>query len=249
MKGLLLTILLVIYLLLIVVWAILVVVAMGVVLLFTFPFDKERKAILALSRPAARMVYLLSPVWRVTVEGRENVVPGKRYVITVNHQSFFDIPLAFFLPIWKFKFVSKVEVKKIPAIGWILGMRGDIAIRRGTSGAATAVMTEGGEHLKVGTSVLLFPEGTRTKDGEIHRYKDGAFRLAAESGTDILPCVMYGTRGLFNGKRLQPRRLVIRILDPIASERVVSMPAREIAEEVRACSEEALADIRRNAKK
>lgn len=248
MKGLFLTILLVIYLLLIVVWAILSVVVMAVVLLFTFPFDKERKAILALSRPVARMVYLFSPVWRVKVEGREKVVPGKRYVITSNHQSFFDIPLAFFLPVWKFKFVSKVEVKKIPAIGWILGMRGDITIRRGTSSAATAVMTQGSEHLKAGTSVLLFPEGTRTKDGEIHRYKDGAFRLAAENGVDLLPCVMYGTKGLFRGKRLQPRRLVIRILDPIPSERVASMHAKDIAEEVRARSAEALADIRRKTK-
>ena len=248
MKGLLLTILLVIYLLLIVTWAIISVVVMAVVLLFTFPFDKERKAILALSRPVARMVYLLSPVWRVKVEGRERVVPGRRYVITCNHQSFFDIPLAFFLPVWKFKFVSKVEVKKIPAIGWILGMRGDIAIRRGTSGAATAVMTQGAEHLAAGTSVLLFPEGTRTKNGEVHRYKDGAFRLAADSGVDILPCVMYGTKGLFKGKRLQPRRLVIRILDPIPAERVASMPAREIAEEVRALTAEALADIKQRRK-
>lgn len=243
MKRIFLTILFVLYLPVIVLLAVISAVVIGVVLLFTFPFDKERKVILALSRPVAQMVYLLSPVWRVRVEGAEKVVPGKPYVITVNHQSFFDIPLCFFLPVWKYKFVSKVEVRKIPAIGWILGMRGDIAIRRGTSSAATAVMTEGAAHLKAGVSVLIFPEGTRTKDGEIHRYKDGAFRLAAESGVEILPCVMCGTKGLFAGGRLNPRRLVLRILDPIPSEKVTSTPTRELAEQVRCLSVEAFDEL------
>lgn len=244
MKRLFLTLLLVIYMLMIVVVAIVTVVVMAVALLFTLPFDKERKAVMAISRPAAQSVYHLSPVWRVRVEGRENYDPSKTYVITSNHTSFFDIPLAFFLPVRKFKFVSKVEVRKIPAIGWMLGMRGDVAIRRGTSGAAQAVMSEGTAHLKAGTSMFLFPEGTRTKDGKVGRYKDGAFRLAAENGVEILPCVMEGTKGLFKGKCLRPRTLTVKILEPISVEMVTSMSTRELAEEVRNRSMAALTEVR-----
>jgi 1-acyl-sn-glycerol-3-phosphate acyltransferase len=237
-------ILLGIYIIAIVIWAILSLVMMFVALVISLPFDKERKPVLALSRLVARMVYILSPVWRVKVVGGEKLDPKQTYVLTANHQSFFDIPLAFFLPVWNFKFVSKVEVRNIPAIGWMLGMRGDIAIKRGTSSAAVAVMEEGTKHLKAGTSIFIFPEGTRTKDGNIHRYKDGAFRLAQENGVAIAPCVLDGTKGLFKGGRLNSRRLVVRILDPIPAERVAATPARELAEQVRALSVEALAEVR-----
>ncbi|MBR5830417.1 MAG: 1-acyl-sn-glycerol-3-phosphate acyltransferase, partial [Tidjanibacter sp.] len=194
--------------------------------------------------PVARMVYLFSPLWRVKVEGVENFDPTKRYVVTSNHQSFFDIPLLFFLPLWKFKFVSKIEVRKIPAIGWMLGMRGDIVIRRGTREAATTVMEEGTQHLQAGVSVAIFPEGTRTKDGEVHRFKDGAFRLAQENKVAILPCVMDDTKGLFSASGLNRRNLTIRILPPIEVEEVVNTPARELAERVERITREALAEIR-----
>lgn len=235
---------LVIYLLLIVVWALLALTIMGIATLLSLPFDRERKMVLAISRPVARMVYFFSPLWRVKVEGVENCDPTKRYVVTSNHQSFFDIPLLFFLPLWKFKFVSKIEVRKIPAIGWMLGMRGDIVIRRGTREAATTVMEEGTQHLQAGVSVAIFPEGTRTKDGEVHRFKDGAFRLAQENKVAILPCVMDDTKGLFSASGLNRRNLTIRILPPIEVEEVVGTPARELAERVERITREALAEIR-----
>lgn len=235
---------LVIYLLLIVVWALLALTIMGIATLLSLPFDRERKMVLAISRPVARMVYLFSPLWRVKVEGVENCDPTKRYVVTSNHQSFFDIPLLFFLPLWKFKFVSKIEVRKIPAIGWMLGMRGDIVIRRGTREAATTVMEEGTQHLQAGVSVAIFPEGTRTKDGEVHRFKDGAFRLAQENKVAILPCVMDDTKVLFSARGLNRRNLTVRILPPIEVEEVVNTPARELAERVERITREALAEIR-----
>ena len=236
--------LLVIYLVLIVLWAIISLIVMGIATLLSLPFDKERKMVMALSRWVARMVYLLSPLWSVKVVGAENVDPSQRYVITSNHQSFFDIPLLFFLPVWKFKFVSKIEVRKIPAIGWMLGMRGDIVIRRGTASAATTVMEEGTEHLQAGTSVAIFPEGTRTRDGEIHRFKEGAFRLAQENGVAILPCVMDDTKKLFSVRGLNPRKLVVKILPAISAEEVQQTPAKELAKRVEEMTRKTLAEIR-----
>ena len=237
-------VLLVIYLLVIVLWAIISLVVMGLAALFSLPFDRERRAVLAISRVVARMVYNFSPLWRVRVEGAENVDTSMHYVITSNHQSFFDIPLLFFLPLWKFKFVSKIEVRNIPAIGWMLGLRGDIVIRRGTREAATTVMTEGTQHLQAGVSVAIFPEGTRTKDGEVHRFKDGAFRLAQENNVAILPCVMDDTKRLFSARGLNRRHLTVRILPPISAEEVVATPARELAERVEEMTRTALAEMR-----
>lgn len=237
-------VLLVIYLLVIVLWAIISLVVMGLAALFSLPFDRERRAVLAISRVVARMVYHFSPLWRVRVEGAENVDTSMHYVITSNHQSFFDIPLLFFLPLWKFKFVSKIEVRNIPAIGWMLGLRGDIVIRRGTREAATTVMTEGTQHLQAGVSVAIFPEGTRTKDGEVHRFKDGAFRLAQENNVAILPCVMDDTKRLFSARGLNRRQLTVRILPSISAEEVVATPARELAERVEEMTRTALAEMR-----
>ncbi|MBO7299946.1 MAG: 1-acyl-sn-glycerol-3-phosphate acyltransferase [Tidjanibacter sp.] len=235
---------LVIYLLLILLWAVISLIVMGVATLLSLPFDKERKMVLALSRVVARVVYIASPLWSVRVEGEENVDPTKRYVITSNHQSFFDIPLLFFLPIWKFKFVSKIEVRKIPAIGWMLGMRGDIVIRRGTASAATTLMEEGSEHLQAGTSVAIFPEGTRTRDGEIHRFKEGAFRLAQENGVAVLPCVIDDTKKLFTARGLNPRKLVVKILPAISEQEVQQTPTKELAKRVEEMTRTTLAEIR-----
>ena len=237
-------VLLVIYVLLVVVWAALSLVVMGVATLLSLPFDSERKMVLAISRVVGRGVYCLSPVWRVKVEGVENVDPSKHYVITCNHQSFFDIPLMFFLPLWKFKFVSKIEVRKIPAVGWMLGMRGDIVIRRGTTSAATTLIEEGAEHLQAGTSVAIFPEGTRTKDGQVHHFKEGAFRLAQENGVGILPCVMNYTKGLLSTKGLPSRRLILRVLPPISAEQVAKTTPKEMAKRVEEMTREALIEVR-----
>lgn len=233
-----------IYLVVILVWAIFALVLIALGMLCGLPFDKERKIVMALSRFFARTVFSFAPLWRVKVEGAEKLDPKQTYVITVNHQSFFDIPLSFYLPIKKFKFVSKAEVRRIPIFGLILGMRDDIVIHRGTSAAAVAVMEKGLLHLKAGTSVLFFPEGTRTKDGEVHRFKDGAFRLAQEAGVAIAPCVYEGTKGLLARKRMQPRRLVVRVLDPIPAEVVKQTPAKVLADQVRELTAEALKEVR-----
>ena len=225
------------FLLWIVVWAVLSLVAMSITTLIDLATNKERRLTLQLSYLVARMVYWSCPMWRVKVVGEENMPKdGKPYVITANHQSFFDIPLFFFLPRTKgFKFVSKIEVRKIPAIGWMLGLRDDIVIRRGTASAATCVMEEGTEHLQRGTSVAIFPEGTRSKDNKVHLFKDGAFKLAQTNGVGIVPCVMEGTRGLLTKRGATSRTMVLRILPPIEAEKVQEYAtARELAQHVQA---------------
>lgn len=244
-------ILLIIYVLLIVVLAIVSLVVMSITALIDIARGKERRLTLMVSYVVARAVYWLSPLWRVKVEGRENFpTDNTPHVITANHQSFFDIPLLFFLPVRRgLNYVSKVEVRKIPAVGWMLGLRGDIVIRRGSASAAAAVMEEGSEHLKGGTSVVIFPEGTRSKDSLVHLYKEGGFRLAQECGVGIVPCVIDGTPGLITKKGLQSRTLTIRILPTITPEEVAGQTPRETAKMVQQLTADNLAQIRQTQKK
>lgn len=229
-----------IYLIFIVVWAIISVIMLGITTLIDLLTNKERRLTLWLSYIVARMVYWANPMWRVKVEGKENMPKGKPYVVTANHQSFFDIPLLFFLPaVNGFKFVSKIEVRKIPAIGWMLGLRDDIVIRRGTASAATCVMDEGTEHLQRGTNIVIFPEGTRSKDYKVHLFKDGAFKLAQSNNVGVVPCVIDGTRGLLTKRGVTTRTLTLRILPPIEAEQVKEYEsARELAQHVKALTAE-----------
>ena len=107
------------------------------------------------------------------------------------------------------------------------------------------VIRDGKLWLSRGASVAIFPEGTRSKDGEIHRFKMGAFNLAKEADVDILPVVMTGTGATFKGWRMNwSNRIAIRVLPPVSAERVAASDVKTLAEEVRVNMIEALAALR-----
>jgi 1-acyl-sn-glycerol-3-phosphate acyltransferase len=121
-------------------------------------------------------------------------------------------------------------------MGPLLSIHGDIPIERGNPKQAMAKVSELGKlWLSRGATVAIFPEGTRSKDGEIHRFKSGAFTLAKEAGVPILPVVFHGSDTLFrNGWRLPWRHTFrVDVLDPIPAEVVASMELRELSDMVR----------------
>ncbi len=184
------------------------------------------------------------PGWSLRVSGRENIERGKSYVIVTNHRSMLDIPVIFTLRELWFKWVSKREVYKIPVFGWVLWERSDIAISRGNSASTKEMMERGCGLLSRGVSVSIFPEGTRSRDGEIHRYKDGAFYMAHEAGVGILPCVMDGTDRLFDGWKIARCRVRLVVLPPISAEEVAATEPKEMAKRVQALASEALKKLR-----
>ena len=121
-------------------------------------------------------------------------------------------------------------------------LHGDICIDRGRAAEALEQMVRKG-----GASVAIFPEGTRSKDGEIHRFKAGAFTLAREAGVEILPVVLDGTRTLIRKNLLfnWGNRITIRVLPPIPAERVAATEPHELMTEVHDAMCAALADIRK----
>lgn len=206
---------------------------MVTVFIFTKPFDSQGHYIHFLSRWWTKIPLNLQLGWNIKVDGLENIDKKSAYVIVVNHQSMLDIPLIYHLPL-NFKWVSKREVYYIPIIGWILKMHCDIVIKRGASKDAKKIIIEGGHWLKAGTSIVIFPEGTRTKDGEIGRFKDGAFLLAKSANVAILPCVIDGSATIWESRWSLRRKhqIKVRILPPISQEEVQNTGVRILATKV-----------------
>lgn len=151
----------------------------AVALLLTWPFDKSRRIVHELSRILVRIFYAVPPLWKFRVTGREYIDRRKPYVIVVNHQAGLDIPTLYFVPL-NFRWVSKREVFKVPFFGQFLLLHGDICINRGHATAAMEkVIRDGKLWLSRGASVAIFPEGTRSHDGEIYRFKAGLSRWRA----------------------------------------------------------------------
>lgn len=175
------------------------------------------------------------PTWRRKIEGLENIDKKKSYVIVINHNSMVDILALYFLPL-NFRWVSKREVFRIPYVGQLLTIHGDIAIDRSRGADSMRKVTEDGKMwIGRGASIAMFPEGTRSKSGEMGRFKQGAFALAKEAGVEILPVVMHGTRTVLNKFYLVNWRNVLKVsvLPPISAEEVAATPMPELMEKTR----------------
>jgi 1-acyl-sn-glycerol-3-phosphate acyltransferase len=191
----------------------------------TLPFDR-RKVVLHLFTSAWAVFYVwVNPVWKVRVTGRERLPWKGSAVIVANHASLVDILVLFelFRP---FKWVSKVENFRVPFIGWNMSLNGYVPLVRGDRASVVAMLARCGELIRKGNPVLFFPEGTRTRDGRLQAFKDGAFELAVEHGVPVIPVALHGTRAalprrgfVFTG-HVDCRIEVLEPLDPAAYDGV-----------------------------
>ncbi|MCP4606620.1 MAG: 1-acyl-sn-glycerol-3-phosphate acyltransferase [Proteobacteria bacterium] len=145
----------------------------------------------------ARTVWARQLLWlsgmTVSVKGKENIDKNGLYIICANHQSLIDIPLLFAcLPV-PIRFLAKRSLFYIPIFGWSLYLAGFIPVDRGISSKARRSLDRGAKRIKRGPSLVIFPEGTRTPDGSIHKFKTGAFTMAIRSSVPIVPVAIRGT--------------------------------------------------------
>ncbi len=138
----------------------------------------------------------LTPLWRFRWSGTPPLdIATTGYVVVCNHQSSSDPFLLTHLP-FDMRWIAKEELFRAPLIGWLMRLGGDIPIRRGDKESVVEMMRECHRTLEAGMSVMIFPEGTRSKTTEMLPFKDGAFQLAIDAKRQVLPLVLEGTHAM-----------------------------------------------------
>lgn len=191
---------------------------MCVVYVLALPFDRRRYLVGRTFRLIGVVATKMTPMWRFGIDGELPADKPRRTVCVSNHCSAADPFLLSYLP-WEMKWLSKASNFKIPFVGWMLTLAGDVRVERGVSDSAKRAMAKCRGWLQRGMPVMIFPEGTRSKNGELLSFKDGAFRLAIETGADILPMAVAGTDTALRKHdwRLQSAHAAVRVGQPIST--------------------------------
>lgn len=203
--------------------------------LFTVLFDK-RLVILHQFTSFWACIYLwVAPPWVVYTEGRSKIRKNATYVVVSNHQSLLDILVVFRL-FFHFKWVAKEEAFKIPFIGWNMVLNRYIRLKRGDRDSIRNMYRQCKKTLAGGSSVYIFPEGTRSRTGMLGEFKPGAFNLAREMKVPILPIVINGTKNALPKRSLNFHgkcKINIKVMDEIPYERFADLSTDELSDMVR----------------
>lgn len=206
----------------------------GTISLFVSAFDSTGRVQHLCARDWARTLLFLAGA-RVTVRGTEHLEPGRTYIFAANHQSYFDIPVAFgYLPA-NFRIMAKATLFRIPFLGWHLRRSGHMPIARDNPRRAARSLLEAATHVREGTSVFVFPEGGRTPDGHFKEFKTGTFLLAIKAGVPVVPVTVNGTRAVLkmNSFHVHPGRVEMILHPPISTGGMNSSSAGALCVQVR----------------
>jgi 1-acyl-sn-glycerol-3-phosphate acyltransferase len=215
-----------------------------VVYLATASFDPGRYAVGRWLRRAAVVSVAINPLWHFRTSGVRISDPRRPYVAVANHQSYADIFLIAHLP-WEMKWLSKEEILRIPIIGWMMRMAGDVGVRRRDAKSRRRALTECRDRLEKKVSVMIMPEGTRSTDGEMLPFHDGAFELAISMGCPILPLALVGTRDALRRGSFVFNRTVaeVRVLEPIETVGLTAADVPDLRDRTRASIEQARKEL------
>lgn len=188
----------------------------AIVRLVTWPFDRGAYAAGYVFRKVVVPPTTLNPLWKFRTSGDLPADMRRPYVVVANHESFVDILLISHLPT-EMKWLSKFEITRIPFLGWMMRLARDIPLVRGDRNSGADALEQCRQRLDENVSVMIFPEGTRSKTDELNKFKPGAFRLAIDNGHPILPMAVHGTRECLRTKdwRMGRASAEVRVLEPI----------------------------------
>jgi 1-acyl-sn-glycerol-3-phosphate acyltransferase len=170
---------------------------------------------------------------RVTAKGVESLEPGRSYVFASNHQSIYDIPIVFLALPLQLRIVAKDSLGTFPFLGWHLRTTGHLRVDRMNPGAG--IVKKMSRLVQGARSLIVFPEGTRSVDGTVARFKGGMFLVAIEAGLPVVPVSIAGSRHVMLKGRLMtcPADVTITIHEPIPTAGVGRAGARDLAARVR----------------
>ena len=165
---------------------------LGICSFLTFPVDRGGKVVHLYARLWGWLILRANGV-QVTVEGLDNIDPKKPYIYMCNHLGSFDIfVLLAYLPV-QFRWLAKVELFRIPVLGWAMSTAGYISLDRSERKKAYRSMVVAAQKIREGTSVVIFPEGARSPDGTLQPFMKGGFTLAIKAEVPIVPITIDGT--------------------------------------------------------
>jgi 1-acyl-sn-glycerol-3-phosphate acyltransferase len=198
-------------------------------------FDPEKKRQAALAAAWARALLRISGV-KVKVEGLEKIARDGSYVFVSNHLSYMDTPVVLAnIPV-QFRFLAKRGLFQIPFLGWHLARAGHIQVPRGDARAGVKTMNRAAEVVRTcGISLIIFPEGGRSRDGELGSFKEGAAFIAIRAGVPMVPMCLKGTREVlpFGSGTVRSGTVTMRIGDPIPTSQATDRDRARLTEEVR----------------
>ena len=186
------------------------------------------------ARMWSRLILVTTGV-TVEVAGLERLTPGRTYVFVSNHQSIYDIPVLFSsLPV-QLRIIAKASLGQFPFLGWHLRRTGHLLVNRARPDRK-AILGWAHRLTSQGLSLVVFPEGTRSRDGRVARFKGGSFFLALEAGLPVVPLSVTGSRHVMLKGRLAtyPGRVRLTIHEPIDTTGLAGTDPREFGERVRA---------------
>ena len=193
----------------------------------------QEKFLFRLTRTWARLLLSIAG-GRVEISGLENLPAGGGVLFVANHQGAFDIPLLLgYVPGLK-GFVSKKENSRLPIVGiWMKLLHCIILDRRDLRQSARAI-ARGISDLQTGRSLVVFPEGTRSKSAKMNRFKEGSFKLATRSGAPIVPLTIDGSYRLLEGNRgrITPGKVHLHIHPPIRLQDLSAAEKSTLTEKV-----------------
>lgn len=228
----------------------------GIATLLTFPVmillylitvwkDPGRYLVGRVFRQIGVVTFKVNPLWTVRISGAMVENPRRPYVVVSNHESFADILLLCNLP-WEMKWMSKVEILRIPYLGWMMRLAGDIPVDRASRESAVKALELCRRTLKNRVPVMIFPEGTRSTTDELLPFKDGAFRLAIKTGVAILPLALVGTRDALakHDWRFGRADAHVRVLPPVEVSGYTLKTVDDLKDKVRSMIDQARREMR-----
>ncbi len=230
---------------LIAVWVVLSTLICGLIVIVASFFKEGGNLPHLVGRCWAKSILFVSRA-KVSVQGLHHINPGTTYIYMANHQSMFDIlALLGYLPV-QFRWLAKKELFQIPIFGYSMARVGYISIDRSNRKSAHKSLLEAAQKIAQGVSVVIFPEGTRSPDGQIKPFEAGGFHLAIRSGRPIVPVVIYGSHYVMpkGSLRIRPGMIAVSINPPVDTAPYSNKNKKELRDSVRSIMGQDLEKIR-----